>query len=297
MTARKETMPLKPERVIALICGDTGTGKSFFIGNLRNALIFDTDIGGGLAYLDARIARNGSERVEVGSYLDVIGELQKRRGRMANLTTLAIDHLTTLQQEAVLRYNPTFDDNTFGREHDRANKEWRKVRELVRWGDFHLFCTAHLKNQYQAKKLTGITADASKNIGADFMQVLHLAPQVSYPATAMTIKWRRDPEDTRGKVPASFPLTLDKFIEIHGCPLEGQRQELPMATAEQISQLEQFLTILKLPDGTTEKWLAKAKAESWAEFAAADLQKCIDYCQKQLPKQPAREPGDDTEAA
>ncbi len=267
----------RPERVIALIAGESGTGKSFFIGGLRNALIFDTDIGGGLAYLDARIARNGSERVEVGSYLDVIQELNARRGKMAQVTTLAIDHLTTLQQEAVLRYNPQFQENTFGREHDRANKEWRKVRDLVRWGDFNLICTSHLKAKYEAKIQTGVTTDASKNIDADFTMVLHLRRGNAYPSQAQVVKWRRDPDDERGLIPATFPFTLDRFLELHGYSLEGNREEVEVASAEQVKELERLLSVVKLPEGTTEKWLAKAKAETWSELTADQIVKCIEF--------------------
>lgn len=303
-TERKETLTMakkaepaeqRAERVILLLAGESGTGKSFFVAQLTNALIFDTDIGGGLAYLDERIRNNGSERIEVGSYLDVIAELERRRSHLGNITTLAIDHLTTLQQEAVLRHNPKLLDGTFGREHDKANREWRKVREYVRLGDFNLVCTAHLKQKYEQNKPVGMTTDASKNVEADFTMALRLERTGGYPALARVTKWRRDPDDARGRIPETFPLTLGGFLEIHGADMSGKRHVIPMATEEQVKEMEHLLGVVKLPEGLVDRWIAKAKAESWADFTEADLAKCIKYLHDTLKgqngKSKGREPG------
>jgi AAA domain len=279
-----------PERVILLLAGPSGSGKSFFVANLKNALIFDTDIGGGLSYADERIKRNGSVRVEVGSYLEVIDEIQKRRKQLASITTLAIDHLTTLQQEAVSRWNPQMLENTYGKEHDRAAKEWRKIREMARFGDFHLVCTAHLKNKYDKKELIGMVTDASKNLEADMQQVIYAQPpkgcppSTSTPSLALVQKWRRDPEDSRGKVPASFPLTVEEFCKVHGAGLDGKREEIPMATVEQVAELENLLKVVKISEEVIGKWKAKAKADDWDGFSAEVLAKCIAHVKSMIPK-------------
>lgn len=268
------------ERVVALFAGGSGVGKSFFIAGLKNALIFDTDLGGGLAYAERQINENGSERIEVGSYLDVMEEVGKRRrsGALKNITTLAIDHLTTLQQEAVNRHNPNAIDD-FGRSYDKATREWRKIRELVRFGDFNLFCTAHMKSLYEKKEIVGMTTDASKNIEADFSIVLYLKAGNGYPSVATVHKWRRLPDDPRGAIVRgdTLPFTMKDFLEWHGYGLDGQRHEIAMATGEQVKEMERLLQVVKLPEGTTQKWLAKAKAESWGDFTQEDLGKCLDY--------------------
>ena len=291
------------ERVILLIAGESGSGKSFFVANLKNALIFDTDIGGGLAYADARIQANGSERIEAGTYLEVLEEIKRRRSSLKDITTLAIDHLTTLQQEAVIRHNPTGEDD-FGRSYDRAAREWRKIREFVRVGNFTLVCTSHLKNKYEKKKVTGMTADASKNIEGDFQMVLHL-DKGKFPPVARVNKWRRDPDDPRGAVPACFPLTVDCVSKIHGYPLNDARHETPMASGPQVAEIQRLISVVKLPEGMVAKWMAKAKAESWEDFTQPDIQKCIDYLTGLMKSPPPatttgngvqqREPGVDDE--
>lgn len=268
----------KARRLILLVGGESGTGKSFFVANMPRALIFDTDLGGGLAYLDERITRNGSERIEVGSYLDVIEELGRRRKQMAGITTLVIDHLTTLQQEAVLRHNPGMVED-FGKSYDRATREWRKVRELVRWGDFNLVCTAHMKAKYEKQKVVGVVTDASKNINADFDVVLYLRKTGEYPSQAVAEKWRRDPEDARGPVPQMFDFTVKRVLEIHGDALDERRRETPMATPEQLKEFERLLGVVKLGDGVLDKWMQKAKAECFAEFTSEVIGKCITHMQ------------------
>ncbi len=269
------------ERISLLIGGASGTGKSLWIASLKNALIFDTEQG--LAYADERIAKNGSERVEVATYRDVEDEIRNRKGKL-DMTWVAIDHLTTLHHEAVLRYNPTFQENTFGKEFDKANKEWRRLRGIIRYGDFNLACSAHMKALYENKQQTGMTSDASKNIAADFNIVLFLErrPDKKYPSLAIVEKFRRDPEDKRGLVPPSFPFTLDDFFEINGTDASGERHEIPMATPEQIAELNRLLELVKLPEGTVDKWMAKAKAESWAEMTEEVLEKCIAYVKNLL---------------
>jgi hypothetical protein len=285
--AKKTEPAVKPERLVVLVAGESGTGKSFWVASLKDALIYDTDLGGGLGYLDARIQRNGSERVEVGSYPEVMADIDRRRkaGDLKRFSWIGIDHLTTLQQEAVNRHNPTGGED-YGKSYDKATREWRKIRHLVRVGDFSLICTAHLKSKYENQKVVGITTDASKNINADFSIVLYLQRQASgaYPSQARVEKWRRDPEDPRGPLPAAFPFTIEKVFELHGGSGGGERVEVEMATEGQVREIEGLLNVVKVDEAEVQKWFKKYGAEVWGDFPAADLDRCIKYVKGLLPK-------------
>ena len=276
MTKAKETE--NKERIILLLAGDSGSGKSWFVANLKRALIIDTDIGGGVSYAQARIERNGSERIEMGSYPEVIDELTRRKKHLSQFNTVAIDHLSTLHEEAVIRHNPRLVKD-FGAAADKAAREWRRLREIIRYGDFNLVCTSHLKGKWADEKVVGMQADAAKKIEADFHIVLHVTNPGTpiYPLTASVHKWRRDPEDQRGPAPMSLPFTVEDFLKAEGVDMLAPRHEIPMATEEQIAELGRLLEIVKLPEGTVEKWLSKAKAETFADMSREIIAKCISH--------------------
>lgn len=271
------------ERVIALIEGESGIGKSFFVANLHNALIYDTDLGGGLAYADARIKRNGSERVQANSYVEVLDDLKRRQRKLSKINTVVIDHLSTLHQESCIRNNPK-DERDFGRSSDIATREWRRLREFCRTEDFNLIATAHIKSKWEGEKVSGTTADAGKNVEGDVSIVLEIRRASQYPSIAWVKKWRRDPEDERGPIPANFPFSLENFERLAGAGLSMPREPVKLCSPEQFQELSQILEVAKLPEGTQEKWLKKAGAESFLEMTAPDVQKCIEYVKELINK-------------
>jgi hypothetical protein len=273
----------KPERVICLIAGKSGVGKSFFIANLRNALIYDTDIGEGLGAYKARMARNGSIHCPVDSYLEILDDLGKRRAESGfeDILTVAIDHVTGLQQQACLRYNPTGAAD-YGRSNNMANAEWRRIREFCKSQDFNLICVAHLKAEYEKQEAIGVIADGAKNIEGDMSIVLQLRRAANYPSTAWVQKWRRDPEDIRGEIPSLFPFTIEAFEKLAGQGMFSPREPIKIASADQVAKLTKLLEVAKLPEGTEAKWLKKAGVESFSEMAGSDVDKCIAFIEKTL---------------
>lgn len=267
------------ERQIVLIGGESGGGKSFFISNIPNALIYDTDIGGGAAYLDARIRRNGSMRVDVASYGDVKADIRARNqsGELKKFSTVVIDHLTVLQQEAAIRHNPSLGQD-YGRANEAATKEWRQLREFIRNMDFNLVCTLHLKAKYENDKPVGFQSDAAKNIDADFGIVLHLKkkPGGGYPSMASVQKWRRDPEDPLGPVPTTFPFVFEEFCKIAATDLKGERGDVAVASPELLAEYKAILSKVNVDPKILDRW-SKVDAE---DLNAKQVQERIDYCKK-----------------
>lgn len=274
-TAKKE----KTDREIVLLGGDSGGGKSYFVANIPEALIYDTDIGGGLAYLDERIKRNGSTRIEVSSFADIKADIRARSqsGEIKKYKTVAIDHLTGLHQEAVLRHNPNLVSD-FGRSGEAATREWRQVREMCKNMDFNLVCVSHLKAKYEDEKKMGVLSDGAKNLEGDFSIVLHLKRQAKYPSLAVVYKWRRDPEDARGPVPQVFPFTIDDFCKIACTDLKGARVELVTSTPEQLAEYKALLAKVQIDPKILEKW-SKVEAE---DMSSKQLQERIEFIKKTI---------------
>lgn len=279
----------KQDRILALITGASGAGKSFFIGSLKNALIYDTDLGGGLAYLDERIKKNGSERVEFSRYPDILADLRKRLAAGSLPETVVIDHVTQLQQEAILRHNPS-QDADFGRAGNKATAEWRQIREFSRTFDCNLFCVSHVKAEYEKDKNVGLMTDGAKNIDGDMHVVLRLEPRKDskgrkqYPSDAIVMKWRRDPDDPRGAVPDSFPFTLDEFVKIHGADYTRKRDKVELAKPESVVSLRDGLEKIgeERRQELSKKWLTAAGVEAFGHMTEAQVQACIGLVKKEL---------------
>lgn len=278
----------KKDRAIALIEGDSGAGKSFFMACLKNAVIYDTDLGGGLSDYDERIKRNGSERIEVSSFSEILSDLRQRLRAGTLKETVVIDHLSGLHQESLLRNNPS-QDSDYGRSNNKATYEWRQIREFAKTFDANLFCASHMKVEYEKDKNVGRIADGAKHLEGDFHIVLKLESlkddkgRKRYPATAHVIKWRRDPEfDTRGPVPDSFKFILEEFEKIHGADYKREREKIILAKPESVESLKAALALLN-PEKASElstKWLKAATVDSFEFMSETQVEKCQEMVKK-----------------
>jgi hypothetical protein len=228
----------------------------------------------------ARIAKNGSERIEVSSYPEILADLRSKEtsGELSKRYTVAIDHVSATQQEANGRYNPT-GESDFGRGNDRATREWRSIREFCRRHDFNLICTGHMKGKWEQvngkPEQIGMQVDGSKNMEGDVSIVIHLRRIAGkFPSTAIVHKWRRDPDDPKGKIPLTFPFTIEDFAKIDGTnALKREREPIPMATEDQIKEMTRLQEIVKIPQENIDKLFKKNNAESWAELPADVMDK------------------------
>lgn len=274
-------MGWESDRAIALVAGPSGAGKSFFMANLPNAVIYDTDIGGGLAAYADRIARMKSARVEVGSFAEILADLKARQRDGSVPKTIVIDHITGLHQAAVLAANPTGEAD-YGRSAAQATSQWRGLRELARKLDCNIFACAHLKGEWAQNTQVGMTTDGAKNIEADMGIVLYLVhPQgAGYPSLAKVVKWRRDPDDKRGPVPASFKFTPEEFRRIAGDGMDRTAKPEALASTAQIAEVRRLLGVVKLPEGKIDpklKYLTEATVEQLAEITAKQAEAATVY--------------------
>jgi hypothetical protein len=50
-----------------------------------------------------------------------------------------------------------------------------------------------------------------------------------------------------------------------------------------VREVKDLLSIVRLPEGTTDKWFAKAGVDTWEDMPADVLAKCIEYVKNRLP--------------
>ncbi len=277
------------DRSIALVEGDSGCGKSFFMACLKNAVIYDVDLGGGLAEYEERIKKNGSERIELSSFGEILADIKQRLRAGKLKETIVIDHVTGLHQEALLRHNPN-QDSDYGRSGNKATYEWRAIREFCRTFDCNLFVVSHMKAEYEKDKQVGKIADGAKNIEGDMHIVLRLESlkddkgRKRYPATAHVIKWRRDPDDERGPVPDSFKFTLEEFEKVHARNYKREREKVEFAKPESIEALNKMLAMMapEVSESMKKDWFKAAGVESMEFLTEIQVGKCVEFVQKKI---------------
>lgn len=269
------------ERAIVNIGGRWGSGKSFFIASLPNCLIFDTDIGGGLSQYEKRIRSNGGVRIEVSSFPEVLDILRTSANEGNLRPNVAIDHVTGLYAEALLRYNPDGIPD-YGRSAARATAEARRIVQFSRKYDFNLFCVSHLKSEYEDDRKVGLLSDGPKHFEADFGVVLHLdaVRDGKYPTMARVARWRRDPDDPRGLPPSEFKFTVEEFVRIHGFPLDHKREEEKPIREDQLKKLQHYVSTIKFPDGRLESALRREGAETIEDLSEKSAEKLISGIEK-----------------
>jgi hypothetical protein len=65
--------------------------------------------------------------------------------------------------------------------------------------------------------------------------------------------------------------------------LEKQANAVELASGEQVREIKDLLGIVRLPEGTVDKWFAKAGVDLWEDMPADVVAKCIEYVKNRLP--------------
>jgi hypothetical protein len=65
--------------------------------------------------------------------------------------------------------------------------------------------------------------------------------------------------------------------------LEKEAQAVALARPDQVREIKDLLSIVRLPEGTVEKWLAKAGVDEWEDMPGDLIGRCIEYVKNRLP--------------
>lgn len=81
----------------------------------------------------------------------------------------------------------------------------------------------------------------------------------------------------------TFDWNYDTFATMYGRDVvEGASEPIDIATPEQLAEINRLLGIVKLDEGTVDKWLAAANVTTWDEIATDRAAKAIDYLKGRL---------------
>jgi hypothetical protein len=271
----------KPEavtkRLKLFMFGPAGVGKTTAAIQFPNSYIIDCERG--TENYDQLITDSGSAVFQTTDIHDVIAEVKALLTERHDYRTLVIDPITTVYND-LLEKSEARVGADFGRHYGAANKEMKRLANLIMALDMNVVITAHAKAEYgQNFSKIGYTFDGWKQLDYWFDLVVELGKKGK----------KRFAKVTKTRI-ASFPdedvfeWSYDAIKARYDSEmLEKQSQAVTLATPEQVGEIKALLSVVRLPEGTTDKWLNKAGVDTWEDMSAETLSKCIDYVKNRLP--------------
>jgi len=271
----------KPEavtkRLKLFMFGPAGVGKTTAAIQFPNSYIIDCERGA--ENYDKIIAASNSVVYQTTDIQDVIAEVKSLLTEKHEYRTLVIDPITTVYND-LLDKCETQVGADFGRHYGAANKQMKRLANLIMALDMNVVITAHAKAEYgQNFAKIGYTFDGWRQLDYWFDLVVELTKK-GKKRMAKVVKTRIDrfPDDE------VFEWSYDAIrrrcdVDI----LEREANAVALATPEQVAQIKELLAVVRLPDGTTDKWLAKAGVDVWEDIPGDVIVKCIEYVKNRLP--------------
>jgi hypothetical protein len=271
----------KPEavtkRLKLFMFGPAGVGKTTAAIQFPKSYIIDAERGS--ENYEKLINTSGSVVFPSNDMGDVIQEVRSLATEKHEFRTLVIDPITTLYNDLLDKCEQKV-GNEFGRHYGAANKEMKRLANLIMTLDMNVVVTAHAKTEYGDKlQKLGITFDGWKQLDYIFDLVVELAKRGKN-RVGVVRKTRIEsfPDDD------NFDWSYDAIKDRYDIgTLEREAQVVALASPDQVTEIQALLNIVRLPDGTTEKWLSKAGVDQWEDMPGDVIAKCIDAVKKKLP--------------
>jgi hypothetical protein len=271
----------KPEAVIKrlklFMYGPAGVGKTTAAIQFPNSYIIDAERGA--ENYDKLVTASGSAVYQTNDINDVISEVKALLTERHDYKTLVIDPITTIYNDLLEKCELRVGTD-FGRHYGEANKTMKRLANLIMALDMNVVITAHAKTEYGSNlSKLGYTFDGWRQLDYWFDLVVELGKK-NKKRLAKVVKTRVEtfPDDD------VFEWSYEAIRKRYDIAmLEKNAEQLQLASAEQVREMKELLNIVRLPEGTTDKWFAKAGVDVWEDMPADTIAKCIEYVKNRLP--------------
>src|SRR3982751_3580661 len=167
----------KPEavtkRLKLFMFGPAGVGKTTAAIQFPNSYIIDCERGA--ENYDKIISASGSVVFQTTDIQDVIAEVKSLLTEKHDYRTLVIDPITTLYNDLLDKCEAQVGSD-FGRHYGAANKEMKRLANLIMALDMNVVITAHAKKEYGDNlRVLGQTFDGWRQLDYWFDLVIELS--------------------------------------------------------------------------------------------------------------------------
>lgn len=285
---------VKPEavekRLKMLVYGPAGVGKTTAAIQFPSSYLIDLERG----------SENYAETIKKAESVifsttnpdDVKAEVKTLLTEKHPYKTLIIDPITVLYGGLQDKWNRIFEKyaktdkeaelQDFGfRYWARVKSEYKSIMRMMTALDMNIICTSHQKDIYgTGMQRVGVGPDSMKGDEYVFDLVFQL-DNAGGKRIAKTIKERA--EIGKAKFPREFEWSYENFCKFYGASaIERESKPIPMATAQQVSEIKRLIELVNIDDATINSWMTKADVEDWSEMNSDTINKCIQFVQKKL---------------
>ena len=271
----------KPEavtkRLKLFMFGPAGVGKTTAAIQFPNSYIIDAERG--TENYDKLITASGSAVFQTNDMNEVLAEVKALLTEKHEYRTLVIDPITTLYNDLLEKCEQKVGTD-FGRHYGEANKTMKRLANLIMALDMNVVMTAHAKKEYgQNLSVLGQTFDGWKQLDYWFDLVVELGKK-GKKRFAKVVKTRLESFPDEDVFEWGYD-SIKRRYDVN--MLEKEATVVKLATPEQVREIKDLLSLVRLPDGTVDKWFAKAGVDLWEDMPSDVVQKCIEYVKGRLP--------------
>jgi hypothetical protein len=271
----------KPEavnkRLKLFMYGPAGVGKTTAAIQFPNSYIIDGERGS--ENYDKLITASGSAVFQTTDIHDAIQEVKSLLTEKHEFRTLVIDPITPVYNDLLEKCEAKVGAD-FGRHYGAANKEMKRLANLIMALDMNVVITAHAKTEYgQNFSKLGYTFDGWRQLDYWFDLVVELGKK-GKKRYAKVVKTRIDSFPDEDVFEWSYDAIRQRY---DAKMLEKPATAVELANPMQVREIKGLLSVVRLAEGMVEKWFAKAGVEDWDDMPAQTIAKCIEYVKNRLP--------------
>lgn len=282
---------VKPRKPTILLFGASGVGKSWFSLDWPDVYYIDVEGGATQPEYIAKLRSAGGMYIGpdhgAGSFDFVMDQIHALATETHDRKTLVIDSITKLFANEIAREAERLVDagkkNEFGADKKPAVNYMRQMVAWLKRVDMNVILVAGEIPEWGAdargeRTQIGQTFDCWPRLEYE----LDLAIQVIKAGPGRIGRVRKT-RLSAFPLAETFPFTYAEFSARYGRDvIEAASHPMELATPEQVAEIGRLLEIVRLPEGTVEKWLASADVTSWDEMPCDRAAKAIEYLVKTI---------------
>lgn len=277
--------PTKPKMVLY---GPSGVGKTWFTLSFPQVYYIAPEDGASRAHYTERLKKGGGVYLgpEDGAldFETVIDQIKALATEKHSYKTLAVDSVTKLFNNAVAAEAERLGDkNAFGADKKPAIANMRRLINAISRLDMNVLLVAHERAEWGVDD-KGQRTEIGKvpDCWDKLIYELDLAFQAQKRGKSRVAMIRKSrligfPEAE------SFELDYEQFAQRYGKDIiEKEVKIIVLATAEQVTEINRLVDLLKVETSQVDKWLEKAGADKLSELNTDQAAKVIESLKSKI---------------